>query len=431
MQLRQAQTFRVFDNHQARVRHVDTDFNDRRGYQQVHFALLESLHHRLLFRRFHPPVHQTDIQLRQRQLELLPGGFRRLGLQQIGLFDEGTDPIGLAAFVGAGVAHAVDNIAAPGVRDGDGGHRGSARRQLVDNRGVQIGVGGHRQGAGDRRGGHDQLMRVESLLLTFLPQRQPLMHAEAVLFVDNHQRQAVKLHLLLEDGVGADNHLHLAAGDSLLLRLAGFAFLFARQPADFNTQRFEPVAEVIGMLLGKQFGGRHQRHLFAVDDSAQGGQGSDQRFTGANVALHQAHHRHVQRHIALDLGGDPRLRAGGLKGQGGQQLVFQGIVGAERQGVIALGACPQRQHAEVMRQQLFQNQTLLRRVLAAFQLAKLQGGRRAVQRTQRLRQAHHPLRQLRRQEFANRAGFQELKRLIGELAQGRLLDAFGGRIDWG
>ena len=84
-----------------------------------------------------------------------------------------------------------------------------------------------------------------------------------------------------------------------------------------------------------------------------------------------------------------------------------------------------------MRQQLFQNQTLLRRVLAAFQLAKLQGGRRAVQRTQRLRQAHHPLRQLRRQEFANRAGFQELKRLIGELAQGRLLDAFGGRINWG
>ena len=397
----------------------------------MHLALLEGLHHRLLLRRFHPPVDEADIELRQRQFELFPGGFRRLGFQQIGLFNQRTDPIGLATFMGTGVAHAVDNIAAPGVGDGDGGHRSSAWRQLVDNRGVQIGVGGHRQGAGDRRGGHDQLMRVESLLLTFLPQRQPLMHAEAVLFVDNHQRQAVKLHLLLEDGVGADNHLHFAAGDSLLLRLAGFAFLFARQPADFNTQRFEPVAEVIGMLLGKQFGGRHQRHLFAVDDSAQGGQGSDQRFTGANVALHQAHHRHVQRHIVFNLGGNPRLRAGGLKGQGGQQLVFQGIVGAERQGVIALGACPQRQHAEVMRQQLFQNQTLLRRVLAAFQLAKLQGGRRAVQRTQRLRQAHHPLRQLRRQEFANRAGFQELKRLIGELAQGRLLDAFGGRIDWG
>ncbi len=182
-------------------------------------------------------------------------------------------------------------------------------------------------------------MRVESLLLTFLPQRQPLMHAEAVLFVDNHQRRAVKLHLLTEDGVSADNHLHFAAGDSLLLRLTGFAFLFARQPADFYAQRFEPVAEVIGMLLGKQFGGRHQRHLFAVDDSAQGG-GAATSVLPEPTSPARAHHRHVQRHIVFNLGGNPRLRAGGLKGQGGQQLVFQGIVGAERQGVIALGACP-------------------------------------------------------------------------------------------
>ncbi len=67
-------------------------------------------------------------------------------------------------------------------------------------------------------------------------------------------------------------------------------------------------------------------------------QGSDQRFTGANVALHQAHHRHVQRHIVFNLGGNPRLRAGGLKGQGGQQLVFQGIVGSGKTLVAALAA---------------------------------------------------------------------------------------------
>ena len=52
-----------------------------------------------------------------------------------------------------------------------------------------------------------------------------------------------------------------------------------------------------------------------------------------------------------------------------------------------------------------------------------------MQRTQRLRQAHHPLRQLRRQQFANRAGFQQLKRLIGEFAQRRLLNAFSGWVD--
>ena len=188
------------------------------------------------------------------------------------------------------------------------------------------------------------------------------MHAEAVLLVDNHQRKTVKLHLLLEDGVRADNHLHLPAGNSLLLRKARFAFLLPGKPAYFNPERRKPGAEIVGVLFSQQLGRRHQRHLFAVGDGAQGGQRGDQGFTGAYVSLHQTHHRHVQRHIALDLGGDPRLRAGGLKGQGGQQLIFQGIVGAERQGVIALGACPQRQHAEVMRQQLFQNQALLRRM---------------------------------------------------------------------
>ena len=90
----------------------------------MHLALLEGLHHRLLLRRFHPPVDEADIELRQRQFEL----FRWLpppGFQQIGLFNQRTDPIGPATFMGTGVAHAVDNIAAPGVGDGDGGHRSS------------------------------------------------------------------------------------------------------------------------------------------------------------------------------------------------------------------------------------------------------------------------------------------------------------------
>ncbi len=47
----------------------------------------------------------------------------------------------------------------------------------------------------------------------------------------------------------------------------------------------------------------------------------------------------------------------------------------------------------------------------------------------RPRQALHPLRQLWRQEFADSAGLQQLERLIGELAQGRLLNALGSRID--
>ena len=64
--------------------------------------------------------------------------------------------------------------------------------------------------------------------------------------------------------MGTDNHLYLAAGNGVLLRLTRFAFLLTSKPADFNTERFKPAAEVVGMLLSEQFGRRHQCYLFAV-----------------------------------------------------------------------------------------------------------------------------------------------------------------------
>ncbi len=67
VQLRQPQTFRVLDNHQAGIRYVDPDLNDRGGDQRVQFALLEGLHNRLFICRFHPAMHEADIQLRQQE----------------------------------------------------------------------------------------------------------------------------------------------------------------------------------------------------------------------------------------------------------------------------------------------------------------------------------------------------------------------------
>ncbi len=54
-----------------------------------------------------------------------------------------------------------------------------------------------------------------------------------------------------------------------------------------------------------------------------------------------------------------------------------------------------------------------------------------MQGAQRFRQAHHALRQLGWQQFGNGAGVEQLQRLIGQLAQRCLLDAFGSRVDRG
>ncbi len=59
-------------------------------------------------------------------------------------------------------------------------------------------------------------------------------HKVVLRFIDNDQRQPVKLHLFLKDSVGcADNHLHLTAGNNLLLRLTLY-LLLTRQPTRFN-----------------------------------------------------------------------------------------------------------------------------------------------------------------------------------------------------
>ncbi len=270
MQLGEAQTFRVFDDHQAGIGHVHAHFDHRGSHQQLQFAEFKSLHHRLLFGWLHTAMHQPNSNLRQRQLQLFPGGFCRLCFQQIRLFNQRANPVSLTAFT-AGALHASNDFSASAIGNRYRGNRHAARRQLINGGGIEIGIGRHRQRARNGRGGHDQLMRMKALLFAFFPQRQPLMHAKAVLFINDHQRQAVELHLFLENGVGADDHIDLAAGDQFLLCQPRFALLLTGQPAHFETKRTEPLAKVIGMLLSQQFGRSHQRNLFAPGDHVQRG----------------------------------------------------------------------------------------------------------------------------------------------------------------
>ncbi len=164
------------------------------------------------------------------------------------------------------------------------------------------------------------------------------------------------------------------------------------------------------MLLGQQLGRRHQRHLLAVRDGAQRRQRRHQRFAGADVALHQPHHREVFLHIGFDKSATTRLRAGRRERQLGEKTVFQPIVRQQRLRLIALGAGAHRQHAEVMRQQFFEDQAFLRRVFAQLQIRQLDVRWRAVQGVQRPRQASSDRRSARRQQLGDGAGIQQLQR---------------------
>ena len=86
------------------------------------------------------------------------GRFRGLGLEFVARLDERTDPVNLAA-VGDRTADTLDDFIAALIGHGHRDHRRTPGRQLIDNRGIQIGISAHRQCARDGRRGHDQLMR--------------------------------------------------------------------------------------------------------------------------------------------------------------------------------------------------------------------------------------------------------------------------------
>ena len=83
-------------------------------------------------------------------------------------------------------------------------------RQLAQRRDVEVAVAQQRHRARDRRRGHVQHVRHEPLRRLGV-ERRALAHAEAVLLVDDDDREAVEAHVGLEQRVRADDERQLAA----------------------------------------------------------------------------------------------------------------------------------------------------------------------------------------------------------------------------
>ena len=86
-------------------------------------------------------------------------------------------------------------------RDDGAGDAAAAAGQLAQRGDLQVAVDGHRHGARDRRGRHDQHVRRPVALGA---QGVALLDAEAVLLVDDDQAEVGEVDALLQQGVGAD-----------------------------------------------------------------------------------------------------------------------------------------------------------------------------------------------------------------------------------
>jgi hypothetical protein len=65
----------------------------------------------------------------------------------------------------------------------------ASRRQLVDHAHIQIAINRQRQRARNGRRGHHQYIRRRPFTGSLFQERLPLLHAEAMLFIDDPEAQ--------------------------------------------------------------------------------------------------------------------------------------------------------------------------------------------------------------------------------------------------
>ncbi len=284
VQLRQAEAIRPRHDDGVGSGHVDASFDNRGAQQHVEALLVKIAHHRLQFALAHLAVGDADARLRQQFLQLFQGVMNGLHLvvQVIHL------PAALQ-FAQHGLAD--DAVA---VLRHEGFDRQTPLRRGGNHREITQPFQRHGQGARNRRGGqgqdvHGGAQRFQALLL---------LHPEAVLLIHNHQAQIVKLHILLQQLMRADDDVQLALGQiaqGLRLLLAGAE---ARQLAHPHREFGKATGKILEMLLGQQRGRHQQRHLLAVHGGDKGGAQGHFGLAKTHIAAHQPIHRFAGLQIA-------------------------------------------------------------------------------------------------------------------------------------
>ena len=97
----------------------------------------------------------------------------------------------------------------------------AARWHLVHHTEIQVAISRHSQRSWDRCSRHHQYMWGDHSLL---PEPGPLCHPKSMLLIDDSQTQIPELHLLFDQGMGADQHLQGTVSRPLEDRLSGCRF---------------------------------------------------------------------------------------------------------------------------------------------------------------------------------------------------------------
>ncbi len=333
--LRQAQPLRVLDDERVGVRVVDAALDDGGGHQHIQLAGSEVLHHlfQLLFR--HLAVRHAHARLARSGLHaahrLVDGAHAVAHVVHLPIaLQLAAD--GIAHHIGVPLAHVHLHRPAVVGRREDQAHVAHTGKPHLH---------GARDGRCRKREHVDGLAHVLQLFL--------VRHAEALLLVDDHQAQVVRVHIAREQAMRAHQNGYAAVGKARqrLLLLRGRAE--AREHLHLHVEGLEALLER-GVVLLRQDGGGAQHHdllvvLRRLERRAQRHLG----LAEAHVAAHQAVHRARRLHVGLDVGDGGQLVGRFLVGEAFLHLALPRRVLVV---AVALGGGAARVHVHQVERQL-------------------------------------------------------------------------------
>ena len=313
VELCQSKTLRVLDDERVGGRVVDAALHDGRGDEHIDLLGRELDHHVLDLARAHLAVCHTHACL-GRGLVYARHGIVD-GLDAVGHVVHLTAAAHLQAnrrahHVGVVLPHVHDHGTAPGRRRGDQAHIAHAARGHLH---------GTRDGRGRKREHVDLLAQVLELFL--------MLHAKALLLVDDHQAQVLGVHIGRKQTVRADEHIDRALGKRLECALLLRRGTEAAEHLDLQAKRGKALKECLVVLLGQNGRGAEHHDLAARVNALKGRAQGDLGLAKAHVTAQQAVHGLGRLHVGLDVGDSLQLVARLVVGEALLHLDLLGRIG--------------------------------------------------------------------------------------------------------
>ena len=375
-------------------------------------------------------MHESDAHVRQCRRKQRGTLLDCLRAHLIRLVDHGAHPIGEPARA-AGIADAHDDLIAALLRNDDRLHRRAPGRQFVDDGDIQVRKRRHGERARNRRRRHDELVRKAPALLALLPQPQPLLDTQAMLLVDDHEREVGKSDAYLKERMRAHDESHFTCGEGRERDSAHPRALRPRHESDLQSERMKPVAKIAPVLLGEQLGRRHERRLQAAARRTRGRRSRDHGLAAADVTLQKPQHWAPGHEVGVNFLQSAQLRGRQLEGQRLQEARRKALAVIDHARRIALHRALHELQAQMMREQFLKGESPLRRMASGGKF----GEAHFAWRPMHVHEGVFERRQPKRREdmlwnpVAHRGAVQFAQRLRDERAQASLRDALCSRID--